>query len=386
MRQSMKLGRIAGIPIGVHWSVLVITVLLVYGLSGGVLPAAAPGRSAVLYVAVALAVAIAFLGCLLAHELAHALVARHFGVGVSRITLWLLGGVSELERRAPTPKAELFIAGSGPLTSLVAGGFSAGFAAVAAVTHAPRLLLVSLLWLAGVNVVLGVFNLLPGAPLDGGRVLRAILWRIRGDAQAAQISADRAGVAVGMVLAIGGGAEILFAANYSGLWLILLGWFLISAAHAETADVRMHAALDGRRVRDVMVTDLVCGYDGQTVDQFITEVAQVHRHSVYPILDLDGRLAGMVSLNQLAHVPAAHRSTERLRGVATLRANLRTVAADDALPDAVAALTPWAPVVPVLTNGDLVGILTSSDISRAIKLSALSTTPSGATPNATVGS
>jgi Zn-dependent protease/CBS domain-containing protein len=386
VRQSIKLGRVAGIPIGAHWSVVVITALLAYGLYSGVLPTSAPGAPAATYAAVALAVAVAFLGCLLAHELAHALVARHYRVGVSRITLWLLGGVSELERQAPDPRAELFIAGAGPLTSLAVGGLSAALAAVSDVAHAPRVLLVALLWLAGVNIVLGVFNLLPGAPLDGGRVLRAILWHIRGDKQAAQISADRAGVVVGMLLAVGGSAEILFAANLGGLWLVLLGWFLISAAHAETADVRMHAALDGRFVRDIMATDVVCGYDWQTVDVFITQIAQAHRHRVYPVLDLDGRLAGMVSLDQLAHVPATQRSTQRLGAVATPTARMRVVGVDDPLPDALSALTPWVPVVPVLADGRLVGILTSNDINRAIELSALTTRSADATPRARTGS
>jgi Zn-dependent protease len=149
MRQSIKLGRVVGISIGAHWSVLVITALLTYGLYASVLPVAAPGAVPALYAVVALALAVTFLCCLLAHELAHALVARHFHVGVSRITLWLLGGVSELEREAPTPRAELCIAGAGPLTSLTIGGVAAMSFALLDAVSAPHMLLMALLWLAG---------------------------------------------------------------------------------------------------------------------------------------------------------------------------------------------------------------------------------------------
>jgi Zn-dependent protease/CBS domain-containing protein len=371
MRQSIRLGKIRGIPIGAHWSVVIITALLADGLYHGILPSAAPGASATVYGTVAIAVAVLFLACLLVHEISHALVARHYGVGVSRITLWLLGGVSELESQAPNPRVELFIAGAGPLSSLILGGVSAGLAAVADAAGAPRVLLVALLWLAGVNLVLGLFNLLPGAPLDGGRVLRAILWRIRGDKDAAQISADRAGVALGLLLVIGGAAEILFAADLSGLWLVLLGWFLMSAAAAETANVRMHAALDGRRVRDVMASDVVCGYDGQTVDVFVEQVAQRHRHRVYPVVDLDGRLTGLVTLAQLVGIPIEQRPARRLRDVATPASRLRIIDADEPVCEALAALTPWSTVAPVMSGGRLAGILTRSDVARAIELSAL---------------
>jgi Zn-dependent protease len=306
---------LAGIDLGVHWSVVVIAALLAFGIAHGVLPATAPGYTTASYVAAGLILAVAFLICLLAHELAHALLARHYKIGVPRITLWLLGGVSELDGEPRTPGAELVIAAAGPVTSLVIGGVSA---VVAVAIGAGGLVGVCLVWLTGVNLILGVFNLLPGAPLDGGRVLHAALWRLRGDRRRAQIAADRAGVAVGLILATVGLVEILFAGDFAGLWLLLLAWFLISAANAERVDATIHSALDGVYVRDIMVLDPVCGYDGQTVDNFIDAVAANARHRVFPVIDLDRVVVGVLHLADLRRVPSEEWSV-RLNGSSRAR-------------------------------------------------------------------
>ena len=303
MKQTVRLGRIAGIDIGANWSALVIALLLGYGLAATVLPAGAPNRSLGAYVITGIVVAVLFLAGLLGHELAHALVARRHGVGVKRITLWLLGGVSELEGEPPTPRAAFQIAGAGPLASLVIGAVAAAGVAIAEAAGASRLIVVSLGWLAVVNIILAIFNLLPGAPLDGGRVLQAIVWRIRGDRDQAQIAANRAGVVLGILLAAFGVVQVFLAGNLSGLWLVLLGWFLVTAANAETASVRMNRALEGRSVRDIMAADPVAGRDNQTIDSFVSDTAARHPHTSYPVVDDDGRLVGLVRLSDLTRVP-----------------------------------------------------------------------------------
>ncbi|HEU5109608.1 MAG TPA: site-2 protease family protein, partial [Micromonosporaceae bacterium] len=176
MRQTVRLGRVAGIPVGVHWSVLVVLVLLAQGLAAAVLPAAVPGRPGWQYWVVAAGTTVLFVASLLAHELAHALAALRCGVRVERVTLWLLGGVAELSGQPARPRQELGIAAVGPLTSLAAGGVF--FAAtVMSAGRLPELAVVAVAWLAWINLVLALFNLLPAAPLDGGRVLRALLWQ-----------------------------------------------------------------------------------------------------------------------------------------------------------------------------------------------------------------
>ena len=170
---GIPLGHYGGVRVDAHWSVLVIVALLTELLAASVLPDAAPHHSRAAYIGIAAAGAVVFLAGLLAHELAHALVARHYGMPVQRITLWMLGGMTELGGEPPSPRADALVAAAGPATSLVLGGGFAGLAWLAG----GGLLGSALAWLAVVNVFLGVFNLLPGAPLDGGRLLRALLWR-----------------------------------------------------------------------------------------------------------------------------------------------------------------------------------------------------------------
>jgi Zn-dependent protease len=368
MRQSLRLGRIGGIAIGVHWSVLVITALLAFGLATSVLPGAAPGWSGEAYVLAAVVVTMLFFACLLAHELAHALVAGRFGVAVPRITLWLLGGVSELEDEPRTPGAALLIAAAGPVTSLVLGGMSAGGAMIADALRAPTMVVTCLVWLSGINLILGVFNLLPGAPLDGGRVLHAVLWRIRKDRVAAQVAADRAGVVVGLLLAGLGLVDLLFVGDMSGLWLVLVAWFLISAANAETAQVRIRAALDGHVVADLMATEPVAGYDGQTVDVFVAKVAASSRHRVFPVIDLDRQVVGIVHLADLVDVPAGIRGSRRI-GQLVRPATL--VTPTDPAIEAAKALGPLHPLIPVVEGGRLVGVVSLGDLNRAVELAAL---------------
>jgi Zn-dependent protease/predicted transcriptional regulator len=368
MRPSIRLGRVAGVQVGANWSVLVIVALLAFGLYGTVLPAAAPGLPPAAYAFAGAVTSVLFLACLLAHELAHALVARYHGVEVRRITLWLLGGVSELETEPPSPRAELLISGAGPLSSLLLAVVGALATVLAGALGLGDLVVVSLAWLAAVNAVLAVFNLLPGAPLDGGRILHAVLWRRRGDRISAQVSADRAGVVVGIALGSGGLAQMLFAGDISGLWLVLLGWFLVSAANAESATVQAKAALAGLTVRDIMTPDPVCVLAGLPVDAFVTTSAAAARHRAFPVVDLDGTVVGVVQLARLAAVPPAMRTVRRIGEVATPIGPTAVLSPDDPASAVARVLTAATPVVPVVEAGHVVGIVGAVDLARAVDL------------------
>lgn len=371
MRQTVRLGRVAGIDIGANWSALVIAALLGYGLSASVLPAGAPGQSLLAYVLVAVVVAALFLAGLLGHELAHALVARRYGVNPKRITLWLLGGVSELDSDPPTPRAELMIAAAGPAASLAFGGLAAAGTALAGAADASRLVVVALTWLTVVNVLLAVFNLLPGAPLDGGRIVRAVVWRLRGDRDRAQIAANRAGVGLGILVAVFGGLQVLFAGNFSGFWLVLIGWFLISAARAETLAVRLRRGLDGRSVRDIMTAEPAYGRDNQTVAAFLDDTAARHPHATYPVVDDEGRLVGLVRLSDLARIPVSGRSELPLKAAATPRSAVPGVAPGEPASDAARNLTPDSPLLAVTENDRLVGVVSPDDVEKALALAEL---------------
>ena len=252
MGQTFSLGRISGIRVGVNWSVLLIVALLAYGLAVGEFPAAAPRHPVAEYVAAALVTAVAYIGSLLAHELAHSLVARRNGLEVEGITLWLLGGVSRLQGEMPNPGAEVRVAGVGPLTSLVLGGV---FTLVAWLLHASGVggvVVAALAWLGGINILLAVFNVIPAAPLDGGRLLQAVLWAFTKDRLKAAMWAARSGQVLGWALFVVGAYLVLVRRQYNWLWFALVGWFLISAATAEGQQAMVQSRLRTIAVREIM--------------------------------------------------------------------------------------------------------------------------------------
>jgi Zn-dependent protease/predicted transcriptional regulator len=372
MRQTFKLGTVSGVPIGMHWSVLVIMALLAQGLAMSLLPGAAPGLPGLTYWLVALGVAAVFLAALLAHESAHAVVARRYGVRVKSITLWLLGGVAQLEGEAPHARGDLFIALAGPATSLATAGLF-GLGALAAGTGgASQITIAALTWLAVVNLVLAVFNMLPGAPLDGGRVLRAAAWWIKGDRVAAQRLASRAGMVVGGLLVAGGLLEVVLTASLGGIWLVLLGWFLIGAARAENLDAQLRSGLAGLKVADIMSTPAITAEQGQSVESFANSVASQHPRRAYPVLSPDGRLTGLVSLSRLARVPAAERATTQLAGVQLPASGVVTLAPDEPLAEAATKVLASGQRFGVVVNEHhVVGVVAAADITKAMELAEL---------------
>ncbi|MFC0449251.1 site-2 protease family protein [Rhodococcus jostii] len=242
LRGAVPVGRIAGIRISVHWSLIATVALLASLLSLSILPLQFGGQPTLHHWLIGTATAACFLLTLAAHEFAHCVVARRHGVAVERVTLWLLGGMSELREEPPDPRAEFGIALAGPVTSLLIGACALVFAAAVEPVAGP-LVTAAVVWLGTANLILAVFNMLPGAPLDGGRVLRSVLWRRSGDRLAATAAAARSGRVVGLLLILLGVAEAILLGSASGLWLMLLGWFLRTAANAElmTASTRPDA-------------------------------------------------------------------------------------------------------------------------------------------------
>jgi CBS domain-containing protein len=226
------------------------------------------------------------------------------------------------------------------------------------------------------NALLAGFNLLPGAPLDGGRVLAAVLWWIRGDRAAARRSAARAGMVLGTVMMALGFVEILLAANLGGLWFVALGWYLTAAARAEVADAALDGTLTGVHVGDVMSAPAVYGYASQTVTDFLATVARIQAHRIFPVLDLDGRRVGQVSLTALARVPADQRDTVRLARDAQPVAGRDALSPGTPLVDAAPGLLAAGHrLAPVIADRRVCGVITAGDVARAIKLAALHVIP-----------
>ena len=299
MNPSFSIGRIAGIRVGLHWSWLVVLALIVWTLSSAVFPQENPGLSETTYRVMGVVAALLFFTSLLLHELGHALQARREGLEIEGITLWLFGGVASFRGHFPNAGAEFRIAIAGPLVSLALGVLFAVFAALAGL---PRAVDGVAFWLGFVNLSLLVFNLLPALPLDGGRMLRATLWKLKGDfGWATRISAEL-GRLTGFFLIAAGVLLLVLEGAFSGAWLAFLGWFLLSAASGEARYAAARDALAGLYVRDLMVENPVTARRDDTLGEFMDSVAHRARFTSYPVLD-DGRVVGLLPIRSVLETP-----------------------------------------------------------------------------------
>ena len=371
MRDSIRLGRIAGISVGLDWTVILVAWLIAWSLASGLLPAEVPGLDAIAYWAAALLVAALFFASLLAHELAHAVVATRQGLHVEGITLWLLGGVARLRGEAKTPGAEALIAGVGPLTSLaVAVPFIAVGAALDAAGSAP-IAAASASWLGRVNLIIGVFNLLPGAPLDGGRLARAVFWRLRGDPLRATVWATFLGRLLGYGLVLLGLLELFIGVSLGGLWFIILGIFLVFAAGAERRQAELSAALAQVRVRDAMTADPPVVPVGLTVDVLADAVpGRKDAPGTWLAADPDGTVVGVLGTERIRALSTARRRETRVAELITPVDSLPVTSPDERLLDLLERLPDEAELRAVVrSDGQVVGLMTPAGVARAIEAS-----------------
>jgi Zn-dependent protease/predicted transcriptional regulator len=367
MRQSFSLGKISGIQIGVNWSVLLIVALLAYGLAAGQFPATAPGLPEWQYVIAAIVTAVAYMASLLAHELAHSLVARRNGLEVTGITLWLLGGVSQLQGEVPDPAAEVRIAGVGPLTSLVLGVIFSFLAVLLHETGVTGVVVAALGWLGGINVLLAVFNVIPAAPLDGGRLLRAVLWRITGDKIKSAEWSARSGQFFGWALVIVSAYLVLARGLFNWIWFALLGWFLISAASAEGQQAVMQSRLRSVAVRQVMTPNPETVPASATVAQFLNEFLPRYRHSAFPVVS-DGKTVGLVTVHHANQVHASERDRTTVGQVACQLADVAQAKPDESVADVLSRLNECSEGrALVFDDGHLVGIVSPTDVNQALQ-------------------
>jgi Zn-dependent protease len=365
MTASLRFGRIAGIPVGASWSALLIALLIAWSLGGQLLPAQVPGLVPAAYWLAGAAGAVLFLGSLLAHEVGHALVARRAGLRVRGITLWLLGGVAQLEDEPASPGDELRVAIVGPAVSLaLAVGFGLAAAALS-LAGVPTLAVVLAAWLALGNAALAVFNLLPAAPLDGGRVLRGLLWRRHGNRVRASVTATRAGVWVGAGLIAYGLLGAFTGWGIGTLWTALVGWFLVTAARQERDQAILGRGLGGLRADQVMAPAPAVAPAWFTVDAFLRNYVEPWQATVLPLRSFDGRPAGVVTAAALYAVPHDRRHIVRAGDVAIPMSALLVVAPDQPVGDLAARLAGGRTVAAVVAGGQLLGIITVDDLARA---------------------
>ncbi|HEV2218274.1 MAG TPA: site-2 protease family protein [Candidatus Dormibacteraeota bacterium] len=363
MAPTIRLGKILGIEVGINWSLVFVYALVVWTLATDLLPVDVPHQGALTYWVAGAAAGIVFYACLLAHELAHSVVARRYGVKVSGITLWLFGGVSRLDGDPPSAGAEALIAAVGPVTSFVIAGVALGLAFA---TAASPLLSDVFAWLAIINAWLGLFNLVPAFPLDGGRLLSSLFWWRQGTRQRGVHSAVRIGRVLAYVM-IGLGVVLAFTVSaVNGIWLAFIGWFLLSAGSQEEAGAVMKAALRSVPVSAAMSSPVVTIPDWLTIGQFLESVAPSHRFTTYPLHDAAGALTGVVRLADLVKL-GREAADGRLNSVARPIAEVPTARPDEALSSLIERI--GAAIenrVLVFDQGRLVGIVSPVDVARLI--------------------
>jgi Zn-dependent protease len=355
---SLKLGRWAGIAVNLHWSVLLIAVLLGTGLS-----------RTLGWVVASIGI-LAFLGSILAHEFSHALVARKFGVGTQSIELWALGGMARLDREAPTPRAEGWIAAAGPLASLGVGllalGIWFGIGINGLALDAADSLLTLLGWLGLINLVLAVFNMLPGAPLDGGRVVRAVRWARHGDRFRATREAARAGGALGWVMA-GGGMWMLIN-GYPGIFVLITGIFIALNAKAEYLGSFLSERLGKVAIADITWFGLATAPATSDIETLLWQRDRLGPIEIAAVTDTDGRAIGLVTEDQLWEVPEDQRARRTLVEVMLPMADVPRAQLSDSLSDVAGRLNLANPILTVWDQEKILGVVPTRVLSDRLKV------------------
>jgi Zn-dependent protease/CBS domain-containing protein len=388
MRRTLHLGRIAGVAIGLDWTVALISILIASSLAMGLFPSWHPDWSPGLCWATAIAATILFFASVVAHELAHALVAVRYGVPVRSITLFLFGGVTNLDREPISPSSEAVMAVVGPLTSLIIGmaalvlaglfvdreAVASGDAAMIYGSLSPAGTLLA--WLGPLNIFLAVFNMLPGFPLDGGRILRAALWALGRDLRKATRWAAYCGVAIGWLLAIAGifmtfgfGWRYLGNGVGQGLWLALIGWFLSSAAVSSYRRTIVQSLLEDVPVDRLMHAASPVVSADSTIHDLVSNVFLGSDRSSVPVQRV-GASIGIVSVDNVRAVPRDEWDLRRISDVMTPIGTLPQARPEQDAYEALENLerTPQG-YLPVIEDGRVLGIIDRQDIGRWLTLS-----------------
>ncbi len=365
---GLHFGRISGIDIHADWSVIVILWLVAWSLASRAFPDGTPGYPTAWYWVAGAAMAVLFVAGLLAHELAHSVVAIHRGVMVRDIRLWLLGGIATIASEPESPNDEFAIAVAGPAMSAAIGATALIAVAVFAAFDGSLLARAALTWLGTMNLVLAVFNLAPAAPLDGGRLLRAWIWRRTGDRTLAGVRATRAGRRFAIVLIALGLLEFAFGALVSGVWLVFLGWFVFNAARSEELDITLRNELASVAVREVMSPDPITVPSDASVADVLDQFMLTHRCSAFPVVGHEGQVEGLVSLDDVRNTSPADRTLISVAHIAQPLEDIARVSPNDSMATLFDLMAQHAGRRALVFDEDnLVGIVTPTDIAHAVQ-------------------
>ncbi len=369
MQSNIRLGRISGIEIGLHYSWFIIAALIMFSLGEHFRQVYPNWGTSQIWIT-ALFTAVLFFVSLLLHELSHSLVAQARGLKVKAITLFALGGVSQIQDDATDAKTEFWIAIAGPIASVIIG-FGCLAIAVSLGWHRPAEprtgMTAVLVWLGYINVALAVFNMIPGFPLDGGRVLRAIVWAITKNADRSTRIAARVGQVVAFLFILDGIWQFFSGAGFGGLWIAFIGWFLMDAAKASYGQAEITAAFQGVRVSSIMSRDCVIVNRGMSLQEFVDSYLLTTGQRCYAVED-QGRLVGLITPRDVGAIPRELWDRITVREAMCPMEKLHIITPDTQVLDALKLMAGNdVNQVPVVANGNLQGVVSRSQLMRLMQ-------------------
>jgi len=369
MKAQIKLGRIFGVEIGLHYSWFIIALLITFSLAGH-FRTNNPAWTDAMRWTVSIVTALLFFVSIVIHELSHALVAKARGLPVRSITLFALGGVAQIEKEAADAKTEFWMGIVGPITSFVIGiVFLVGTVALGwrPPEFPQRPLPAMLMWLGYINIGLAIFNMIPGFPLDGGRVLRGLLWWITGDANRATRIAARVGQVIAFLMILYGVMQFFGGTGLNGLWIAFIGWFLLSASRESYAQMVVTEGLRGLRVADVMSRDYLVADGYMNLENFAEEHLMRTGRRFF-VVTINGQPEGIITPNEIGAVPRNRWPYTTLADVMRPLDQTRSVGPDASVTEALELMASQdVNQLPVIAKGTLAGLISRAHILQLLQ-------------------
>jgi Zn-dependent protease/predicted transcriptional regulator len=366
--KSITLVKLFGFEVKIDLSWLILGLLIAWTLAQGLFPSSYKGLSTSTYWIMGVAGALGLLVSIVFHELWHSLVARRFGLSMKGITLFIFGGVAEMTDEPPSPKAEFFMAVAGPLSSIILGLALVGLSAFGHSGGWPKPAVGVINYLGFLNLILAGFNLVPAFPLDGGRVLRSILWGWKDNLRWATQVASRIGSGFGIVLILIGVVEFVFGNLIGGVWMFLIGLFLRGASQSAYKQIIIRRALEGESVRKFMKENPVTVSPGISLQELVDNYIFKHHFKMFPVVD-GGKLVGCVTLSQVKEIPRPEWAARRVGDLASGCSQENTISPDE---DAMKALSIMSRAntsrLMVVEGEKLVGVIALKDMMRLLSL------------------
>jgi len=366
IKGGIPIGQAFGISLRLHYSWFFIFALVTAAMVFGYFPSAYPAWSLATKISAGLITSLLFFGSVLLHELCHSIVAQRQGIRIEAITLFFLGGVSQLTGEPKKAKDEFWMAFAGPLCSLILGGIFYGIYFLAKTGTGAGLQFIAAisLWLGYINVLLGVFNLIPGFPLDGGRVLRAIIWGASRNLQKATRIAANIGRGIGFIFIFGGIFMVFLGPSYwfNGIWFALIGWFLVSAATGSYRQMLLEEMLKGHTAGEIMAKDCALVPPDMTIDQLVHDNILTTGKRCFPVAS-GAQMEGMITMHNVKAVPREQWSNKRVREAMTPLEQLKSVRPDEDLSTVLRLLVENdINQVPVVMGQEIVGMVGRDNI------------------------